>query len=346
MLLALFLLLCLPLSAFEKVQIPTLGGSVIEGGGCNDDGIVIGSSFTESEELHVFRYNLKTQKLEDLGVLALGQFTFGSAINKKGDLAGSSGNNLGARAWFQGADDSAMKELGLSKPIKTSFGILQPQDSFAMAMNDFAAICGQQQTVLDGKQYMRAMYYDSQTGMIDLRTPSTGSGEAIALAMNNKFVVVGMARLANGTGRACMWELGPDTKDKMKVKKVHFLDGFEESGFSQGSAINNKGLVVGYFQDRSNNAHAFMWSKKDGLTDLGFLQGETNAKAQGINDKGLIAGVSGDKAFIWKEGKGMVDLHVSGKNLQVVSINNKGVVLVNVDDDAQLYAIYTKNLED
>jgi probable HAF family extracellular repeat protein len=88
--------------------------------------------------------------------------------------------------------------------------------------------------------------------------------------------------------------------------------------FSQANGINDFNQVVGSASTTSDTStHAFLWTKKGGIQDLGTLAGGTNSSAQGINDNitdngiGHVAGSSDfndpvnglvTHAFIFKKG--------------------------------------------
>jgi probable HAF family extracellular repeat protein len=101
-------------------------------------------------------------------------------------------------------------------------------------------------------------------------------------------------------------------------------------GFSDlDQIVGASGLVKGI-----NVSHAYLWSKKGGIQDLGTLGG-TNSAAMVINDSGQIAGgsqISGDAtehAFLWTSSGGMQDLGVfPGDDISMVSgLNNLGQVV-------------------
>ncbi len=78
------------------------------------------------------------------------------------------------------------------------------------------------------------------------------------------------------------------------------------------TSINERGDVVG-FSNVSAAAgggfatHAFLWTRADGIRDLGSLPGDTTSQALGINDRREIVGTSCDadftcRAITWRDG--------------------------------------------
>ncbi len=81
-------------------------------------------------------------------------------------------------------------------------------------------------------------------------------------------------------------------------------------------AINNRGQVVGFANlpgDTNGQFQpmGFIWSKRSGLTKIQPLPGDTNTFANGINDLGVVVGLSlnsstgAERAIIWVNGKTM-----------------------------------------
>lgn len=121
---------------------------------------------------------------------------------------------------------------------------------------------------------------------------------------------------------------------------------FEKIPLSDASAVNNKGQIVGSVVTGTGEGHAFLWSKEDGMIDIGNLGGSEEYYAAygiiaipllAINDKGEITGGSkistGDThAFVWSKEEGMIDIGtLGGKNSYAFSINNRGQIVGHSD---------------
>ena len=101
--------------------------------------------------------------------------------------------------------------------------------------------------------------------------------------------------------------------------------------------INNQGQVVGN-SDLPGDAtfHAFLWTKRTGMQDLGTVFGDVASVSISINDAGSVVGASLDanfnpRAFLWKKGV-MTDLNtlIAGDSplylLTGCSINSRGEI--------------------
>lgn len=83
-------------------------------------------------------------------------------------------------------------------------------------------------------------------------------------------------------------------------------------------AINQQGDIVGFAgqpgDDPDNpQLHAFLWTRQDGIQDLGALPGDVYSEAHGINERCQVVGISCDaagscRAFLWQNGV-MTDLN-------------------------------------
>jgi probable HAF family extracellular repeat protein len=80
------------------------------------------------------------------------------------------------------------------------------------------------------------------------------------------------------------------------------------------NSINRQGQVVGQSDLPGDTTHhAFLWTKHDGMRDLGLLPDDVNSVAGSINSKTQVVGKSDDpsgnsRAFVWQNGA-MTDMN-------------------------------------
>lgn len=339
---------------FYTVEIPTLGGKYVIATDINNDNTIVGSSKNTEGDFHAFRYSLETGDIDDLGTLPDSRYSDLSGINREGMMIGSGMDQDHERAILIEPDHFNIKNLGLSEPINTKDSLFTPLKSLGLSINDAQEVCGMQIALSSSDQFiMRPMFYSSKTGMIDLNLPEDYVG-GIALAINNRSWIVGSTNKTTfPSAQATLWIMKEQSNGKKEVQNITLLDGLAEKSPSRASAVNDLGQVVGNFTV-NGLSHAFLWTEQDGIKDLGTLPGDTQARAQAINNNGIIAGISyGEgqslpRAFVWKEGRGMIDLGISATDpweLEVTAINDMGVVLVLAGAE-HAYAVDTKNLID
>ena len=110
-----------------------------------------------------------------------------------------------------------------------------------------------------------------------------------------------------------------------------------QAGGNAAYSVNNRGEVVGSSDLPGDTTfHAFLWTRKTGMRDLGTLSGDLASNAISINDSGSVVGVSLDanfnpRAYVWRNGM-MTDLNslIAGDSplylLTGCSINNRGEI--------------------
>jgi probable HAF family extracellular repeat protein len=110
-----------------------------------------------------------------------------------------------------------------------------------------------------------------------------------------------------------------------------------QAGGNAAYSVNNQGQVVGNSDLPGDTTfHAFLWTRKTGMQDLGTLSGDVASNSISINDAGSVVGLSLDakfnpRAFVWEKGV-MRDLNtlIAGHSplylLTGCSINSRGEI--------------------
>ncbi len=158
--------------------------------------------------------------------------------------------------------------------------------------------------------------YDSLVAWI------SGNGTAVGASEN------GVIDPINGYPeiRAVWWKDG-------RIIDLGTLPGGNES-FAGG--VNNRGQIAGASFDAANNVRAFLWTKDQGLQDLGTL-GACCAIAGTINERGQISGESGlcdtcnQDAFLWEDGHMQRIAGFGGPITFHDDLNNRGQVVGQSD---------------
>ncbi|MBT2212372.1 hypothetical protein [Actinomadura sp. NEAU-AAG7] len=105
---------------------------------------------------------------------------------------------------------------------------------------------------------------------------------------------------------------------------------------SRATAVNDRGVIVGYGDTASGENHAVRWSPDGRVTELGALPGSTLSYAYGINDHGDTVGYAdtpaGERAVRWAPDGTITDLGTlpGGFNARAYGINDEGSVVGEV----------------
>jgi probable HAF family extracellular repeat protein len=97
--------------------------------------------------------------------------------------------------------------------------------------------------------------------------------------------------------------------------------------------VNERGQVIGWATTASGDTHAFFWTTKRGISDLGTFAGGTGSVAWGLNDDGVVVGeidlpMGHTRAFLWTASGGIRDLGtLGGDDALAQGINNRGEVV-------------------
>jgi probable HAF family extracellular repeat protein len=113
------------------------------------------------------------------------------------------------------------------------------------------------------------------------------------------------------TAGAAVAHEGCDVRYRVKVLPTLGGDGFGDVA----SDINNKGQVTGSSLTATGDRHAFLWTRRGGIEDLGTLDGGDRSVGDNINERGDVVGTSATAAggadistFTWTRAEGMRDL--------------------------------------
>jgi probable HAF family extracellular repeat protein len=241
---------------------------------------------------------------------------------------------LGGNNGYAGPGNSQSQVAGFAENNTTD---PQCTQTAAMMLN------GTGPQVLD----FEAVTWDTVSHQVHPLNPLAGDTVAMAFWINNQGQVVGTSGSCADTypppfaagPHAVMWNKdgsvvdlgnlgGTTSEDQLGVGNVAF-------------AIDDSGDVTGISSLSGSEAeHAFFWTQKGGMKDLGTLPGDVMSAGLGINAKGVVVGSSLDgplpdansSAVMWQNGV-ITDLNtvVSGNTslflLTAFGINNAGQIV-------------------
>ena len=175
----------------------------------------------------------------------------------------------------------------------------------------------------------------------DIRTLKLPAGDTVgqALFINDSSQAVGSSGTCAGSSmpplsfgsRAVMWQADgtPVELGHLGSTVINSAQGINNQGAVSGVSATTDKAMPGYL------VHAFMWTSKTGMKDLGVLPGDAGSVGVSINDQGDVVGPSLDaegnlRAFLWDKGT-MYDLNDLAVNSALYllcgeAINSRGEI--------------------
>jgi uncharacterized membrane protein len=121
-----------------------------------------------------------------------------------------------------------------------------------------------------------------------------------------------------------------------------------QGGNFSSAALDVSGIgsvIVGFGSSYSYDQEAFRWTLQGGMVGLGVLPGSDYSIATCISEDGqVIAGVSGNRPFIWTQGEGMVALSSYQGTVTDISADGSrmvGTSLSSGNDEAYFWSAET-----
>jgi probable HAF family extracellular repeat protein len=284
---------------YQPIDLGTLGGTESSAAAVNNNGQVVGYSYTAGNvEVHAFSWTA-VGGMVDLGTLG-GLVSFAFAVSENGQVVGSShtGNNeVHAFSWTAAG---GMVDLG-------TFG---GSNSVAVDVSDSGRVVGSSMSA--GNAATHAFAWTAAGGMVDLGT--LRGGASVSVDVSNRGQVVGYSAAAG----AFSWTPSGGMVDLGTL-----------GGASYAYAVNEGGQVVGYSYTAGNEYHAFAWTAARGMIDLGTFGGGSSV-AVDVSDSGQAVGyIDTGYAFSWTADGGMAGLGAlpDDINSAATAVNNNGQVV-------------------
>ena len=201
----------------------------------------------------------------------------------------------------------------------TSLGTLPGYTTVGTSINDAGEVAGQLNPDPSGDP-LHAFLWTPGGGVVDIGE-TTGSNH-IRYSINNATTIAG-DREVDGPTEAFRWDTGGG------FEGLGTLDGHDRSS---GNAINDAGYVAGASWT-DTETRAVLWDDAGVIQSLGTLGGDYS-HAWGINDVGVVVGVSSDAAgdrdgFVWTESDGMAALRIFRPDTisRPLDVNDSGEVV-------------------
>ena len=302
---------------YVVVDLGPLGGTYSQSFYVSSNGVASGEASLAEGNWHAILWQGRSKR--DLGTLGgLNSSAFGSP-NATGQVVGeaetsqSDPNGEDFCGFFaSGAPFSGTTCPGFlwQNDSMTALSTLGGYNAAASAINNRGEVAGNAETAtidstcppydpaLGQFQVLQDKPAVWKNGQIEELPTYGGDPDGFAIAINDHGQVAGASgvcstyNVVNGLYlspvHALLWDHG-------KVTNLGSLGG---NFGNQAHGMNNRGQVVGA-SDLAGDAvfHGFVWSKSSGMQDVPPIPGDTFSVALGINDPGVVTGVSIDSTF-------------------------------------------------
>lgn len=262
----------------------TFGGRSSEARGVSADGTVVGWTFTANGQRRAFRWT-RDGGIEDLGTLGGTSEAYGISADGRTIVGYSTRSDLRSRAvrWVDGVGP---QDLGGDSPAQ-------------------AVSVSADGSVIVGQANLMPVRWTEATGMQRLTGfPAEWQGGAWRVSANGA-VIAGTAFIPNSPSRAFRWENG-------SLQLLPALHSGSNSHTAPSGVSADGRVIVGQATAPDGFSRAVRWV--DGrIEELGTLGGRSFATGVSADGRRIV-GVSShrpsleDRAFLWIESQGMIDL--------------------------------------
>ncbi|WP_198117046.1 PKD domain-containing protein [Massilia rhizosphaerae] len=153
---------------------------------------------------------------------------------------------------------------------------------------------------------------------------SLGTGQSLAIAINDAGLIAGNAVLSPDVVHAFAWTPATGLID---------IDTLGGGNQSEARAVDELGEIAGNASIANGRSHVFLWTRSGGIRDLG-TDGGVTSSVLGMSSRGRIAGslqktLGRDHAMTWTHSYGMKDIGTlpGGQIARALAANNYGEVV-------------------